>query len=159
MAVQNPGGGGLLVVLSAAGRRCALAAREVVEVLAALPLHPLALAPASVAGVFDHHGQLVPVVDLTQLFEGRASKPQLASRIVVVHIGPRRIGLLADTCQVQPRGEAALQTGLHRSDAAFLGPVLRDEDGWLEIIDPAQLLSAELLESLLGMAEAARERP
>lgn len=144
----------LLVVLSVAGQRHVLKAAQVEEVLPWLPVQPLALAPAGVVGVVDHRGTVVPVVDLCRLLAGRDTRRWLASRIAVVRVGPpgrsRLVGLLAEGCTLKRLDAASAQPALHRPDAPFLGPVLPDEDGLLQSIDPERLLTVEIIDALLG---------
>ena len=60
----------LFLVFYIGDERYALAATDVVEVLARLPLKPIAHAPAWVAGVFSHRGQMVPVIDISAMTFG-----------------------------------------------------------------------------------------
>lgn len=159
MSPVQPPCGSLLLVLTAAGRRYGLAARQVVEIVPAVPVQPLALAPACVAGIFDHHGTLVPVVDLCRLLDDRACEPLLGSRIVVVLVGPqdsgrgaRRIGLLVEACALRTRDNSPWQAGLHLPSAPFLGPLLHDDTAPIQMLDPEQLLPPTVLDNLLNPA-------
>jgi chemotaxis-related protein WspB len=154
----------LLVVLAVAGQRHALNAASVDEVLPWLPVQPLALAPPAIVGVIDYRGTVVPVVDLCRLLAGRDTRRWLASRIAVVRIGPpersRRVGLLAEGCTLMRPDLASAQPALHRPDAPYLGPVLQDEAGLLQTLDPERLLDVALIDALLGpSAEASQDRP
>lgn len=156
MSAVLPTSGALLVVLTAAGRRYGLHARQIVEIVPAVPVQPLALAPTCIAGVFDHHGTLVPVVDLCRLFDERSCELVLGSRIAVVMIGqperPRRIGLMAEGCALQARDDSALQPGLHLSSAPFLGPLVHGDSAPIQMLDPNLLLPPDILDSLLNPA-------
>jgi chemotaxis-related protein WspB len=144
----------LLLVLTVAGQRHAIRATRVVEVLPALTLQPVALPPPGVAGLFDYRGTLVPVVDLGVVLAGRPCQHRLGSRVAVVNLGepPRRrlVGLLAEGCALRHSDATPLQQGLHRPEADFLGPVLQDEDGLLQILDPELLIGQEVIDAVLG---------
>jgi chemotaxis-related protein WspB len=155
----QPASGALLVVLTAAGRRYGLHAHRIIEIVPAVPVQPLALAPACVTGILDHHGTLVPVIDLGRLLYDRPCERLLGSRIVIVLIGqedparrPRRIGLLAEACALRTRDDAALQTGLHLPSAPFLGPLVHDDTATIQMLDPERILPPDILDSLLNAA-------
>ncbi len=154
MAREHGPAHALRVVLAVAGQRHALEAASVEEVLPWLPVQPLALAPPAVVGVIDYRGTVVPVVDLCRLLADRDTRRWLASRIVVVRVGPparsRLVGLLAEGCTLMRPDMASARPALHRPDAPYLGPVLQDEAGLLQTIDPEQLLGAAILDALLG---------
>jgi chemotaxis-related protein WspB len=155
----QPTSGTLLVVLTAAGRRYGLQAHKIIEIVPAVPVQPLALAPACVAGIFDHHGTLVPVVDLCRLLDDRPCERLLGSRIVVVLIGQedralrqRRIGLLAEACALRTLDDSTLQAGLHLPSAPFLGPLVHDDTAPIQMLDPERMLPPAILDSLLSAA-------
>jgi len=69
----------------------------VVEVMRALPVEPLAGAPASVLGLAVVRGEPTPVVDLGALVEGGATgEPQPWGRFVTVRAGTRRVALAVE---------------------------------------------------------------
>jgi chemotaxis-related protein WspB len=144
----------LLLVLTVAGQRHAIRATHVVEVLPALTLQPVALPPPGVAGLFDYRGTLVPVVDLGVVLAGRPCQHRLGSRVAVVNLGQpphhRLVGLLAEGCALRHGDATPTQQGLHRRQADFLGPVLPDEDGLLQILDPELLIGEAMCEAVLG---------
>jgi chemotaxis-related protein WspB len=127
--------------------RLALPVHFVVEVLARRALRPLAMAPAGVAGLLPFRGTLTPVVDLCQLMLGRPCRPLRSSRLIIVSIGtdsgPRMLGLLAENVlDLLPTGETL--AGLRLPDAPWLGDHLSEQEELPQLVDPAQLLPAEL---------------
>ncbi len=73
---------------------CGLPLETVVECLRPLPIECLAEAPRAVQGLCVIRGQPVPVVDIGELIGEPSSRPQ---RMITLHIGPRRVALLADS--------------------------------------------------------------
>lgn len=148
----------LLLVLTVAGQRHVIRATQVVEVLPALMLQPVALPPPGVVGLFDYRGTLVPVVDLGVVLAGRPCEPRLGSRMAVLNLGEaprdRLVALLAEGCSLRHGDSTPAQQGLHRAGADFLGPVLSDEAGLLQMLDPVLLIGEELSHALLGPGNA-----
>jgi chemotaxis-related protein WspB len=143
----------LLIVLAIAGQRYALPARHVIEVLPWLPCQTVARAPECVAGVINHRGRVVPIVDLCRLLVARDCPKWLASRIVVVAVGgaaERSVGLLVEGCKLSSANDCSLQAGLNLPDSPFLGEVLVDRESMIPLLKPDELLSEQILDVLCG---------
>jgi len=70
---------------------------NVQEIIRATDITPVPGAPSHVRGVINLRGKIIPVVDLRRRFslpDGEISEQQ---RIVVVELGPKRIGMLVDS--------------------------------------------------------------
>ena len=131
--------------------RYAIDARQVVEVLPPLAVKRIPLAPSSVTGLIDYHGQAVPLVDLGRLATGRATRSRLSTRIVLVDYpdprgGTRLLGLLAErVTETLSRDAADFQpSGLTPADARWLGPVASDLHGLVQWVQLGELLDDEL---------------
>ena len=127
--------------------RLALPVHFVVEVLARRALRPLAMAPAGVVGLLPFRGTLTPVVDLCQLMLQRPCRPLRSSRLIIITIatdsGSRLLGLLAENVlDLMPTGDTL--AGLRLPDAPWLGDHLAQQQALPQLIDPSQLLPAEL---------------
>ena len=96
--------------------RCAMATRDIVEVMRPLPVTPMPGVPAFVRGVAVIRGQSVPVVDLGMLLG--AAAPAVAGRWVVLRLEERRVVLAVDAVW----GVVLLD----RSVLAAAPPLLRD---------------------------------
>ena len=137
----------LLLVFRLGRDRYALDAGQIREVLPLVDIRPVPRAPQGVAGLFDFRGTSVPVVDLSLLVLGRPAVRCLSTRLIVVWyadaIGDRRsLGILAEkatTTVTRSRSDFA-DPGLSLSEARYLGPVARDADGLLQLIEVGQLL-------------------
>jgi chemotaxis-related protein WspB len=124
--------------------RYALDVREVIEVLPRVDIMPIPQAPASVAGIFNYRGSLVPAIDLSQLMLGSAARERLHTRIILVQTADERstvqwVGLLAEkvteTLQREPDDFTA--SGV---TAPFLGGVTTDDAGLIQQVHVSQLL-------------------
>ncbi|NQD96613.1 purine-binding chemotaxis protein CheW, partial [Pseudomonas sp. CrR25] len=129
----------------------ALEAGVVAEVLALRRLRPMAQAPAWVAGIFSHRGDLIPVLDLGALLAGQPAVQRTSTRIVLVHYrrdgeGPTRLlGLIVeratDTLRCAP--SEFRDYGLDNPGAPYLGPVYQSVQGLVQWVRVQQLLPAE----------------
>lgn len=136
-------------------QRYALATGRLIEVVPFVELRALPRAPTCVAGLLDYRGDTVPVIDLTALALGRASRVLHSTRILILDYplaagGSRPLGLLAEqvveTLKLAP--EAFTDTGVEIPAARYLGRVARDTHGLLQAVEADALLSPEV-EALL----------
>jgi purine-binding chemotaxis protein CheW len=74
----------------------ALAARDVAQMESFSGATPIPGAAPHVAGIVQVRGRVVPVVDLRVRFGLERTEPTLDSRIVVLELAERRVGLLVD---------------------------------------------------------------
>lgn len=88
-----------LVVFLLEGRRFAVELGRVDRVLPMVALAVFPRAPAIIAGVFDLHGDLIPVVNLRRRFRlpERPAKP--SDQMIIVRTGRRRLALAVDSVE------------------------------------------------------------
>ncbi|MCX5544026.1 chemotaxis protein CheW [Paraburkholderia sp. CNPSo 3076] len=148
----------LFLVFELDGERYALDAREIAHVLPLAPVRAFPGTPAYIAGVIDYEGAPVPVVDLPMLALGRPARMLMSTRLVLVydrdddagaaaaHANPRRLALLLEsatrTQSIAP--ERFAEGGIATPEARWLGPVARDERGFVQWVKVAQLLDARV---------------
>lgn len=139
--------------------RYGLPLRQVRRVLPLLELKGIPLAPDSVAGLLNLHGDPMPVIDLSRISGGAPSRRHFDTRIVVAdYTSPEgavhALGLMAERVQgvqdVAPQDLAP--SGVQA--APFLGRVAGDAKGMVQLVEVNQLLPAELRARLFP-AEAA----
>lgn len=148
----------MLFILFRSGKeRYALEASRVIEVIPCLPLRPQPGAPDYVAGLFNYHGTVVPVVNLGTLTSGVPCQEQLSTRIILVDhalkSGAKKVlGLIAeavtDTVVKEPAEFAS--EGVVAGRAAYLGRIALDDGGMVQRVLPGQLLSVEVEQLLFG---------
>ena len=97
----------LFLVFYIGDERYALSATDVVEVLARLPLKPIAHAPAWVAGVFAHRGQMVPVIDISAMTFGHEAVARTSTRLVLVNFRGKLLGLMLEQANATLRCDPA----------------------------------------------------
>jgi len=137
--------------------RYALEAGQVVEVLPVVNLKRIPQAPLAVVGILSYHGVPVPLLDLTELMMGQASKARISTRIILTNYveesGKKHlIGLLAEQVTETVRLAEAdfVDLGMAVAGAPYLGPVSTDKDGITQRIEVNLLLSQELRSQLFA---------
>jgi purine-binding chemotaxis protein CheW len=89
----------LHVVFRVGAAEYALAASDVLQMESFVGATPVPGAPPYVAGIIHVRGRVVPVVDLRARFGLPALELSLDSRVVVVELERRTVGLLADSAR------------------------------------------------------------
>jgi purine-binding chemotaxis protein CheW len=85
-----------LVVFEIDGRRYALPAADVREVVRAVTVSPLPGAPPIVEGLINVRGVLVPVLDLRARFRLPAKHPSHTDHLLLASAGTRLVAIRAD---------------------------------------------------------------
>jgi chemotaxis-related protein WspB len=143
----------LFLIFQVGAHRYAIDAGQVAEVLPLVAINAIARAPEEIAGVLVYRGAPVPVVDLSQLLEGRPAERRLSTRVVVVHypLGKdgvkgktRLLGLIAEKATETIRREAPefVESGVVNDRAPYLGSVAPDARGMVQRVDIGRLLTA-----------------
>jgi chemotaxis-related protein WspB len=137
----------LFLLFELASDRYALDVDQIAEVLPLVRLKRIPQAPAAVAGVFNHHGSPVPVIDLSALMLGRPAESRLSTRLILVRYPddrgePRLLGLIAEHATATMRRAPGdfVASGVTDDDAPYLGPVATDARGVVQWVRPATLL-------------------
>lgn len=137
----------LFLLFELGSDRYALDVRQVAEVLPLVAIKQIPLSPPAVAGLFNYHGEPVPVIDVTQLTLGRPADRRLSTRIILVHYptgdgGTRLLGLIAEraTRTVRRQPSDFVTSAVASDGAPYLGPVATDAQGLLQWIDMRTLL-------------------
>jgi len=142
--------------------RYALEAGGIVAVEPMVRLKRIPQAAPGVAGVFNYHGQPVPVVDLSALALGQPAQESLSTRLVLVRYrcpdGEQRLlGLVVEkaTETAQYADEDFQNPGVAAESAPYLGPVVHDARGIVQRVDVRQMLTPKVRDSLWQQAAEA----
>ena len=164
----------LFLLFELDGDRYALDAAGIAEVLALAPTKSIPGAPAWVAGMFERHGEPVPVIDVSQLALGRPARQLRSTRLVLVRYSPgnaaqtgmhgergepaRLLGLIVERATQTRRIEPAqfLDSGIATPHARWLGPVANDAIGLVQWVEVQQMLSDEVKALLFPQAADAQ---
>jgi chemotaxis-related protein WspB len=151
----------LFLLFQLGSDRYAIEAHRAVEVVPLLDLKRVPGAPPGVAGIFNYRGRPVPAIDLCALTLGRPAREELSTRIIVMRQDDAQgrtqlIGVVAERATDLVRkdvggGQAELGNGVQ---TGFLGPVLLDERGFLQLVRPDHLLTEPVREALFAQVAA-----
>lgn len=137
--------------------RYALEARQAVEVLPFLSLKTIPQSPRGVAGIFNYRGRPVPAVDLSAMTFGRPSRERLSTRIIVIRYSDnsgqsRLLGLIAEQATGMLRRDERefVDPGVHSRTAPYLGPVIMDDKGVIQLLRAQHLLTENVRELLFA---------
>jgi chemotaxis-related protein WspB len=140
-----------VLVFELDNNRYGLATACIHRVLPLLELKPLAHAPLFVAGLMNYHGTPVPVIDLSLISGGRGCQDCFDTRILVVDFVTKEgathaLGLIAERVNAVRKiaRDVFVDPGVECADGPYLGQVIAQEDGILQLIELSQLLSDEV---------------
>ncbi|WOO39695.1 chemotaxis protein CheW [Rubellicoccus peritrichatus] len=143
----------LLILFQLGDKPFAIDALSIEMVVPVLPLRKIPSAPSSIAGVYEHFGQIIPVVDLCMVIDDTPARQMLSTRFLICKANgdDRLLGLLAEkvteTCEID---ESELkEAGVESKDAPYLGKVFRDKsDRMVQCITPTSVLPQSVLDAL-----------
>jgi chemotaxis-related protein WspB len=136
--------------------RYAIDARQVVEVLPLVEVKQIPHAPPGVAGIFNYHGDPVPLMDLAELALGKSSRMWMSTRILLVKYAmepgeTRLLGLLAEraTETLRRSEEDFTDPGVAVPETPYLGQVTTDTIGIIQKIEIRHLFPDDIRNHLL----------
>jgi len=127
------------------GARYAFEAPLVTEVVRLGPLTRLPAAPAFLPGVFTHRGEVLAVLDLSQLMGQQPVPIRPSTRAAIVHSGPWKVAVIADAVDglvALDRKQLDPPPAEGGGVAEFLSAVGRDGKGTLAVLDLPRLVEA-----------------
>jgi len=152
----------LFVLFHLGKERYALEAALVVEVVPLLALKRFPQSPRGVAGMFIYRGRPVPALDLCELTVGRPAQEHFSTRIILINHDRspgqgQLVGLIAERVTETLRCDEKefVDPGVQLAAAPFLGPVLMDGKGVVQIISPEKLLQGDLRELVFAKPQEA----
>ncbi len=141
----------LMLVFSAGEDRYGIDVRRIIEVAPVVKFRPSPHSPDYVAGLVNYRGAVTPVIDMTSLLTGVASRLFYSTRIILSWYNPggtdlHILGLMAehatDTCAY--REEDLRSSGIKSEKAGYLGKILSDNGEIIQLIDPSRILPDEV---------------
>jgi purine-binding chemotaxis protein CheW len=124
--------------------------RLVQEIIRVSEITPVPRAPASIKGVINLRGRVIPVIDLKKKLGLGEVEPGRRTRIVVVKLRERLVGLLVDAASqvlkvpvssIDPAPEAVVEI-----EADYIRGVAKLPDRLIILMDLHKILSVELRE-------------
>ncbi len=140
----------LHVVFKVDGAEYALPAADVLQMEAYAGATFVPGAPPHVAGIIQVRGRVVPIVDLRIRFGLPAVAPTFDTRVVVVQLGERTVGLLVDSArEVIKLDEAAAHPPpriVAEGASGFVRAVAHVAKRMLMLVDSAKVIGEETID-------------
>ncbi|AJZ58518.1 cheW-like domain protein [Paraburkholderia fungorum] len=153
----------LFILFTLDSERYVIDAAQVERLMPLTPQSPpkaIPGAPSWVAGVLDHEGAALPVIDLPALALGRPAAQLMSTRVVLVrypHAGTvRLLALLLEgaTRTIRLAAEAFHDAGIDMPHARYLGPVASEAGSLVQWIRVEHLLPDNVKALLFPEAHA-----
>lgn len=143
-----------ILIFELGGRRYGLPAATVLELVRAVAIEPLPLAPPIVEGVMNLRGVVVPIVDLRGRLGLPAKDVELADHLVICQVREALLAIRVDHALELVKadaieGESAAARSPGRTPVAT---VARQADGLVPVIDLLVLLTEEEREAIGAFA-------
>ncbi|NJL21776.1 MAG: chemotaxis protein CheW [Leptolyngbyaceae cyanobacterium SM1_3_5] len=143
----------LLLLFQLGENRYAIDTADVVEIVPMVLLTKIPAAPDHIAGVFNYHSSIVPVIDLSQLIRGTPCQTCYSTRIVIVNAAivnaaivssvaaddrfdrhaAQPLGLMAERVTETVKADAnRLESAQKVSQVSYLGEPFLDEQGMIQ---------------------------
>ena len=142
----------LFLLFQLGNDRYALEASRVVEVVPLLSVKAIPRAPKGVAGMFVYRGRAIPALDLCDLVFGRPARERRSTRILILNYSAAAnhdqwIGLIVERATEMMHRDARdfVEAGIKPASAPFLGPVLTDDRGVIQLLHAQKLLAENML--------------
>lgn len=147
----------LLLLFNIGKGRYALDASEIVEIVPSVSIERIPRSPNYVAGLICYRNKVVPVVDISELTIGRPCAPFLSTRIVIINYNyeanhTRILGLKGENITEiieRPKNDF-VDSGVKNDDAPFLGKVVYDTLGMIQLVNIEELLSVPIRDKIFS---------
>ncbi len=145
----------LLLLFGIGNDRFSLDAQQVIEVVPLIRLKNVPHSPGYVAGLFNFRGTVVPVIDLTDLISGTASKHQVSTRIILVpYADSENNSHILELFEERVTGTLTCNEddlelpGIESESAEYLDKILFDTEGMIQLINLKKILPESLKDTL-----------
>jgi chemotaxis-related protein WspB len=120
------------------------------------------MTPAYIAGTVNYRGISLPVIDLSQLFEGTNCRNLLSTRIIIIEYeidsirGRKNIGLLAEKVNETVKTPKNWAPEPNRDTPYFIDPSIVSQE-MVHYFEPKKMLPDDLSQSLFMEHPPSRE--
>jgi len=151
----------MLVLLFQIGKdRYAIDTAEIIEIIPRVNTQPIPHTSDHVLGVVDYHGDIMPVIDLCQLIGDYFAADRYSTRIIVAAYQDKwgknhPLGLIAEKVMetVWEEEKSIRFSGVSTEESPYLGELVSEQDGMVQFVDVAKLLTDELHDMLFIRTE------
>lgn len=127
----------------------AIPASEVYQMETYSGATPVPGAPSYVAGLVQIRQQIIPVLDVRARFGLRALEPTLETRVVVLELGKRLVGVLVDSARevrnIAPEQFREPPEMVAKQSAGFVKSVAQLKDRIIMLLDTEKVVGQEVV--------------
>lgn len=149
-----------LILFSCENHKYALPLERILRILHALEITPIPEAPQLLLGVFDLHGQTIPVLSLRELFSLVKKDIELDDTLIVIQIHTYLIALLCDhvigVYELEPEKSSE---ALELFPGLVMSHLVRWEGSLIPLLDIETLIDHELVRVLNKKGEEHYHEP
>ncbi|MGK7929990.1 MAG: chemotaxis protein CheW [Microcystaceae cyanobacterium] len=138
----------LLVLFHLGSDQYAIDSLRVIKIIPMVILKPVSASLSPIAGVFNYGGNLVPVIDLRKLIQGKPGERRLSTRIILIKPpnAPKTapiLGLIAEkvTDTITKNQQDFTASQFQDFDSLYLGDMIHDDQGMIQYLRLEHLLS------------------
>jgi purine-binding chemotaxis protein CheW len=136
---------------------------RVKEVIRMRQITWLPKAPSCVKGIINLRGDIIPIIDLRERFGMQPQEQTAMTRVVVVEVEGRPVGMVVDSASQVVRVPADQfdppPDVLGEASRDFITAVAKLGDKLIIMIDAARILSGEEMTQIAGSLEGAEREP
>ncbi|MCP4110176.1 MAG: purine-binding chemotaxis protein CheW [Desulfobacteraceae bacterium] len=126
----------------------AIAVESVVEIIPMLEIRRIPDGPAFLEGIINLRGDLIPVMDMTKRLGLERRSYKQGTRIIVIHMKQRLLGLVIDHADDIREAEHE-ESVLNKPENPFISGILLQDDKMIQVLVPDQILSSAEAQQLL----------
>ena len=137
--------------------RYVLEVKDIIEIVPFARLKRIPKAPPYMSGLLNYRGNTVPIIDICYLMSDKVSELKLSSRIALINYSTNDgksscIGLLSEHMTETVRFDESdfSDSGVNLKDNPYLGKVVIDDKGIVQMIDIKKIIPEEAYEILFN---------
>jgi chemotaxis-related protein WspB len=141
----------LYLTFKAGDNEYALETAKVTLIVPCVKLRSCPEAPACVAGILNLRGKPVVVVDLSMLINHAPCARLLSTRIIILELPrdgsrPVKLGLMAESVAAFLKDGSLdfMENALKTPGVNYLGKMFRDGDRLIQLVNPEEIVPAEM---------------
>jgi purine-binding chemotaxis protein CheW len=160
---ENTAGVKQLISFTVGAEEYALELLRVKEVIRMRQITWLPKAPACVKGIINLRGDVIPIVDLRERFGLRVQEQTGMTRVIVVEVGGKPVGMVVDSASQVVRVPADQfdppPAVMGERSRDFITAVGKTGDRLIIMIDVDRILDSEEMNQIADTLEAAEKEP
>ena len=147
----------LFLIFKIDDEKYAIPAKQVAEIIDLVKFTKIPQSPDFVSGLMNYRGNVLPVIDLPNLFLKRVFKPMLSTRIVLMNFIIKKhtfvLGIIVEnlTETIMFEKKDIKKSGLNFDFIPYLGKVISNNGEIIHLLEIEKVLPEELKASLFKL--------